>query len=124
MSSRLLRTLRAAVILLWATAVPAFAGVLIADVAGSLALTAALDPEDLHAVMNGFFAVVNDLVHAQGGQINQYRGDGFMALFGAPRALPDHAKRAGNAALEIRAATERYAESVRARFGHPLVLYQ
>jgi class 3 adenylate cyclase/tetratricopeptide (TPR) repeat protein len=96
--------------------------VLFADVAGSLAMSTALDPEDLHAVMNGVFAIANDAVHAEGGVINQYRGDCFMALFGAPRALPDNAARACRAALEIRTRSERYAESVRARFGQPLVL--
>src|SRR5262249_12401383 len=34
--------------------------------------------------------------------INQFLGDGFMALFGAPIALEDHAHRALYAALEIR----------------------
>ena len=96
--------------------------VLFADVAGSLAMAATLDPEDVHAVMNGFFAIANEAVHEESGSINQYRGDGFMALFGAPRALQDNAARACRAALEIRRATERYAESVRARFGQPFVL--
>jgi adenylate cyclase len=93
--------------------------VLIADVAGSLAMAEALDPEDVHAVMDGFFAVALEAVHAEGGTLNQFRGDGFMALFGAPRARGDDAARALRAALEVRTRSREYAESVRARHDVP-----
>ena len=96
--------------------------VLIADVAGSLAMSAALDPESVHAVMNGLFTLALEAVHAEGGTINQFRGDGFMALFGAPQALEESAARALRAALAIRTRAEPYGESMRARFGLPLVL--
>ena len=72
--------------------------VLIADVAGSLAMADALDPEDVHALMDGFFALALEAVHDEGGTVNQFRGDGFMALFGAPRARGDDAARALRAA--------------------------
>ncbi|HVH06386.1 MAG TPA: adenylate/guanylate cyclase domain-containing protein, partial [Myxococcota bacterium] len=85
--------------------------VLIADVAGSLAMAEALDPEDVHAVMNGFFALAMETIHREGGTINQFRGDGFMALFGAPRARGDDAVRALRAALEVREEARSYAES-------------
>ena len=91
--------------------------VLIADVAGSLAMAEALDPEDVHALMDGFFALALEAVHREGGTINQFRGDGFMALFGAPRARGDDAARALRAALEVRERARSYAESVRARYG-------
>jgi class 3 adenylate cyclase len=96
--------------------------VLIADVAGSLAMSDALDPEDLHAVMDGFFALALEAVHAEGGTVNQFRGDGFMALFGAPRARGDDAARALRAALEVRERSRDYAESVRARHGVPFAV--
>ena len=96
--------------------------VLIADVAGSLAMAEALDPEDIHAVMDGFFALALEAVHAQGGTVNQFRGDGFMALFGAPRARGDDAARALRAALEVRERSFEYAESVRARYGVPFAV--
>ena len=96
--------------------------VLIADVAGSLAMAASLDPESVHAVMNGLFTIALEAVHAEGGTLNQFRGDGFMALFGAPQAREESAARALRAALAIRTCSESYGESVRARFGLPLVL--
>ena len=96
--------------------------VLLTDVAGSLSMAQRLDPEDVHVVMDGFFAMALDAVHAEQGTINQFRGDGFMALFGAPRARGDEALRALRAALEIRRATEAYSRSVSARFGVPFVI--
>ncbi len=96
--------------------------VLIADVAGSLAIADALDPEDIHALMDGFFALALEAVHDQLGTVNQFRGDGFMALFGAPRARGDDAARALRAALEVRARSREYAESVRARYGVPFAV--
>jgi class 3 adenylate cyclase/tetratricopeptide (TPR) repeat protein len=96
--------------------------VLIADVAGSLAMAEALDPEDIHALMDGFFALALEAVHREGGTVNQFRGDGFMALFGAPRARGDDTARALRAALEVRERSRAYAESVRARFGLPFAV--
>ena len=96
--------------------------VLFADVVDSLAMAAALDPEDVHALMDGFFALSLEAIHLERGTINQFRGDGFMALFGAPQAQGEDAARALRAALEIRSRAESYSESIRARYGFPLAL--
>ena len=45
-------------------------------------------------------------MHRYEGTINQFLGDGFMALFGAPIAHEDHARRAVLAALGIMARTQ------------------
>jgi class 3 adenylate cyclase len=47
--------------------------------------------------------------------VNEYRGDGIMALFGAPIAHEDHAQRACYAALHLRDALRRYAGLRRSR---------
>src|SRR5262245_14822712 len=47
-------------------------------------------------------------VHANEGTVNQFLGDGIMALFGAPIAHEDHARRAVRAALGIARAVEAY----------------
>jgi class 3 adenylate cyclase len=96
--------------------------VLVADVAGSLAMAHRLDPEELHALMDGFFALALDAVHAERGTLNQFRGDGFMALFGAPVARPEHARDAVRAALAIARAAEDYTRQVQTRYGLPFVL--
>jgi class 3 adenylate cyclase len=73
--------------------------VLFADVKGSMDLAGQVDPEEWHKIMDRFFAILSEGVHRFEGTINQYTGDGIMALFGAPIAHEDHAERAGYAAL-------------------------
>jgi class 3 adenylate cyclase len=68
--------------------------VLFADVKGSMELAEQIDPEEWHKIMDRFFAILSDGVHRFEGTINQYTGDGAMALFGAPIAHEDHAQRA------------------------------
>ncbi|HME71608.1 MAG TPA: adenylate/guanylate cyclase domain-containing protein [Myxococcota bacterium] len=96
--------------------------VLIADVARSLEMADALDPEDVHSVMDGFFAMAVEAIHAECGTLNQFRGDGFMALFGAPRARGDDPVRALRAALEVSARTRTYSARIQARFRLPIAL--
>jgi len=76
--------------------------VLFADVKGSTELAGELDPEEWHAVLNRFFSILSEGVHRYEGTINQYTGDGIMALFGAPIAHEDHAQRACYAALHLK----------------------
>ena len=77
--------------------------VLFCDIVASSALAAKLGPEEYHLVIDGFFRVALAEVHRYEGTINQFLGDGFMALFGAPIAHEDHARRAVLAALGIAA---------------------
>jgi class 3 adenylate cyclase len=87
--------------------------VLFADVKGSMDLAEQVDPEEWHKIMNRFFAVLSDGVHRFEGTINQYTGDGIMALFGAPIAHEDHAQRACHAALHLQQELRRYADEMR-----------
>jgi class 3 adenylate cyclase len=87
--------------------------VLFADVEGSMELAEQLDPEEWHKMLDRFFAILSDGVHRFEGTVNQYTGDGIMALFGAPMAHEDHARRAGYAALHLRNELRRYADELR-----------
>jgi class 3 adenylate cyclase len=87
--------------------------VLFVDVQGSTGLASALDPEEFHAVMDGAFQLMLDAVHHWEGTVNQFTGDGIMALFGAPIAHEDHARRALHAALEIQRRFSEYAAVLR-----------
>jgi class 3 adenylate cyclase len=69
--------------------------VLFADVVGSMDLTAGMDPEDWGELMERFFAILRDGVNRFDGRIDKFTGDGVMALFGAPVAYEDHARRRG-----------------------------
>ena len=91
--------------------------VLFADCVGFTALSSRLDPEDLHGIMDGCFQGVLEAVHRYEGTVNQFTGDGVMALFGAPIAHEDHAVRAAAAALAIQKATREYGERLRAERG-------
>jgi len=91
--------------------------VLFADVAGFTALSTQVDPEELHAIMDGCFRELLEAVHRYEGTVNQFTGDGVMALFGAPIAHEDHAVRAVAAALAIQGACKQYGEALRADRG-------
>jgi tetratricopeptide (TPR) repeat protein len=54
-----------------------------------------------------------DEIHKCEGTINQFTGDGVMALFGAPLAHEDHAQRACYAALSIQKALGEYGERIK-----------
>ena len=58
--------------------------VLFADVKGSMDLAEQVDPEEWHRIMDRFFAILSEGIHRFEGTINQFTGDGIMALFGAP----------------------------------------
>ena len=89
--------------------------VLFADVAGFTSISERLDPEDVHGLINRAFEVMLTEVHRYEGTVNQFLGDGLMALFGAPIAHEDHAQRAAHAALAMQAALERYRHDLRQR---------
>lgn len=76
--------------------------VLFVDIKGSVAMSRQVEAERWHQIMDRFFGILTECVHDYEGTINQYTGDGVMALFGAPIAHEDHAARACRAALLIR----------------------
>jgi len=76
--------------------------VLFCDIVGSTATADAVGAETMHMLLNRFFELALAEVHRLEGTINQFLGDGFMALFGAPIAHEDHARRAVLAALAVR----------------------
>ena len=96
--------------------------VMFADLRDSTALAGKAGPERWHQILDGLFAILTTAVHRYEGTVNQYTGDGIMALFGAPIAHEDHADRACLAAGDIRSAMHSYAEDTRVRFGVDLGL--
>ena len=91
--------------------------VLFADVKGSMDLAAGVDPEEWHLIMDRFFAILADGVHRFEGTVNQFTGDGIMALFGAPIAHEDHAQRGCYAALQLGDALRGYSDELRLERG-------
>jgi class 3 adenylate cyclase len=91
--------------------------VLFVDLKGSVELSAGRDPEEWHQVMDRFFERLTRGVHRFEGTVNQYTGDGVMALFGAPIAHEDHAQRACYAALFLRDELRRFSQELRRERG-------
>ena len=91
--------------------------VLFADIQGSMQLAAQLDPEQWHVLLDRYFGILTDSVHRYEGTVNQYTGDGVMALFGAPIAHEDHAQRACYAALQARDLLRAFADELRLSHG-------
>ncbi|MGH7501781.1 MAG: ATP-binding protein [Longimicrobiales bacterium] len=91
--------------------------VLFADVVRSMELAERLDVEEWHRLLDRLFRILADGVHRFEGTINQYTGDGIMALFGAPIALEDHAQRACAAALDMARDASALAQAVRRESG-------
>ncbi len=91
--------------------------VMFSDVSGFTAMSEKLDPEEVHAIMDRAFEVILNEVHRYEGTINQFLGDGVMALFGAPVAHEDHAHRALSAALAIQSGLKPLADEVRRMHG-------
>ncbi|HEX4870934.1 MAG TPA: adenylate/guanylate cyclase domain-containing protein [Nevskiaceae bacterium] len=96
--------------------------VLFADVKASTRLATLLGAEVWHGVLDRLFALLSGAVHRFEGTVNQYTGDGIMALFGAPLAHEDHAARAARAALAIQEAVAVLAQDVEQRHGQRLRL--
>jgi len=94
--------------------------VLFADVAGFTPIAEKLDPEDVHRIMDRCFELITAEVHRLEGTVNQYTGDGVMALFGAPIAHEDAPRRAVHAALGIQRALGDYGKELLAQGGPSL----
>ena len=79
--------------------------VLFSDLAGFTQLADRVEPEVLTHVLNEYMGVMADLVEEHHGTLNEFAGDGIMALFGAPDPLPpeEHAVHAVRAATAMHA---------------------
>ena len=75
--------------------------VLCCALANATVLTERLGPEEWHTVVQRFFELALREVYRYEGVVTQLLGDGFIALFGVPRAAEEHARQAVRAALSM-----------------------
>ena len=75
--------------------------ILFADLVGSTALTAAMDPEDYRLLLGNYQSAAKQIIQQFDGFIAKYMGDGLLVYFGYPKAHEDDAERAVRAGLNI-----------------------
>ncbi len=96
--------------------------VLFADVVHSMSIAAVVGTERLREIMTELVNRAMAVVQRYGATVDQFTGDGIMAVFGAPVALEDHALRACLAALEIQREVQDMAADIDRRDGVSLRL--
>ncbi|MCV7408632.1 cyclase [Mycobacterium florentinum] len=96
--------------------------VLFADVVRSMDMATAVGPERWREIMAELVTRSAAVVQRYGGTLDQFTGDGIMAVFGAPTALEDHALRACLTALGVLEEAKRLAVEILGRDGVDLRL--
>lgn len=61
--------------------------VFFSDVVGFTALADRVDPEALAEIVNDYLGALSEVIERNGGTLNEFAGDGVMAIFGAPDNL-------------------------------------
>lgn len=80
--------------------------VLFADLQGYSTLVEDISAEKTLALLNQFFSSMQQVVAMYGGTILEQRGDGVLAVFGAPHVLQQHAENAVRCALDMQDALQ------------------
>jgi class 3 adenylate cyclase len=94
--------------------------VMFADLVGSTALSARLDPEELRDIIGTYHRCCAEVIISSGGFVAKYLGDGVLAYFGYPQAHEEDAEqavRAGLALIEAVAKLDGLSTSLRVRVG-------
>ena len=94
--------------------------VLVADLSGYTTLSEHMDVERVRDAINAMWGVLDDVIHAWGGQIDQHAGDSLMALFGLPHPRQGDAGRALHAALSMQQELALFNERARRAAADPL----
>jgi predicted ATPase/class 3 adenylate cyclase len=92
--------------------------ILFLDIVGSTTLSQRLDPEEIHAVMDGALARLTAVVQAHHGKVLQYAGDNLLAVFGAERSQERDAENAVLCGLAMLDEGRALGRQVQATHGH------
>jgi class 3 adenylate cyclase len=77
------------------------ATILFSDIRGFSTLAERLPPRKVAEVVGRHLAAMAEVVTAHGGVLDKFAGDAVMAVFGAPRPVTDHARRALGCAVAM-----------------------
>jgi predicted ATPase/class 3 adenylate cyclase len=87
--------------------------VMFCDMEGFTQLSEKLGPEESYTIMDKVYEILIHKVHDYEGTVNEFTGDGIMALFGAPIALEDAPQRAIRSAYAIHREMTRFSDKVK-----------
>jgi class 3 adenylate cyclase/tetratricopeptide (TPR) repeat protein len=87
--------------------------VMFADMEGFTQLSEKLGPEEAYTVMDQVYEILIHKVHDYEGTVNEFTGDGIMALFGAPIALEDAPQRAIRSAYAIHREMTKFSDKMK-----------
>ncbi|MBI4590572.1 MAG: adenylate/guanylate cyclase domain-containing protein [Candidatus Rokubacteria bacterium] len=80
--------------------------VLMSDLRGFTTLSERLLPDRISEMMNEYFTAMVEVITSHRGMVQDFIGDGILALYGAPVDDPDHAWHAVATALDMQAALQ------------------
>lgn len=78
-----------------------FVCVMFSDIRGYTTRSEGMTPEHIIRFLNRYFEEVVALIHARGGSVMSFMGDGIMAVFGAPKPLENPCREAFEAARSM-----------------------
>ena len=81
--------------------------IMMSDLRGFTAMCERMDPADLIAMINHYFAEMIEAIQKHNGTIIEFLGDGIFAVFGAPETSATHAADAVAAALDMQSRMEK-----------------
>ncbi|MGD9280092.1 MAG: adenylate/guanylate cyclase domain-containing protein [Desulfobacterales bacterium] len=87
--------------------------VMFVDMEGFTQLSEKLGPEEAYSVMDQIYEILIHKVHDYEGTVNEFTGDGIMALFGAPIALEDAPQRAIRSAYAVHREMTRFNDKMK-----------
>jgi class 3 adenylate cyclase len=94
--------------------------ILFADIRGFTARSAQSTPEALIELLNRYYAEMSAAIHASGGAIDKFIGDGLMATFGVPQPLAAPERNALEAAQDMLVRLARLNQELQAQGQAPL----
>ena len=87
--------------------------VMFCDMEGFTSLSERLGPEEAYTVMDQVYEILIHKVHDYEGTVNEFTGDGIMALFGAPIALEDAPQRAIRSAYAVHRKMTKFSDKIK-----------
>ncbi|MDB4349215.1 adenylate/guanylate cyclase domain-containing protein [bacterium] len=82
--------------------------ILFTDIIGYTSISDGMDPSELAVLLNEYFELLVSIVSRHGGTVDKFIGDALMVFWNAPDHQEDHADRAIQCALNIKAAIASY----------------